>query len=794
MNYTIFTTVIGADIDYNALDPADVAVTNLDDDTAGITVNPTSDLETTEAGGTDTFTIKLDSEPLDTVTINLTSSDSGEGTVAPLSVSFDATNWDTPQTITVTGVDDDVDNEDVAYTILIDAATSGDAKYAGIDPADVSVTNLDDDTAGITVSPTSGLVTTEAGGIDTFTVKLNSEPLDTVTIGLSSSDSGEGTVAPVSISFDATNWDTPQTITVTGVNDDVDDDDISYTIQIDAATSGDTKYAGIDPADASVTNLDDDTAGITVSPTSGLVTTEAGGTDTFTIKLNSEPLDTVTIGLSSSDSGEGTVAPVSISFDATNWDTPQTITVTGVNDDVDDDDISYTILIDAATSGDAKYAGIDSADVSVTNLDDGDSAGITISPTSGLLTREGGDADVFVMVLTSEPTDTVTIYLFSSDTTEGTVDSPSITFDASNWDTPQTVTVTGVNDYINDGDVGYTILTTAAVSGDSKYFGIDPADVAVINEDDDTAGVTLSPTSGLWVPEGGRNDTFVVILDSEPTADVTVTLTPDSQVELSVDGGITFSDSALLTFSSTNWMTLQNIVVRAVDDSQLEGNHDGVVTFSTASTDPHYNGVAIDDLVVEVVDNDTVNVESIVVNDGSAGRSMVTDLAITFNTEVSIVASAFQLINRGTGENVLTDYTTQVIGGKTVVTLTFLEGPSVVARPTGNTLDDGNYELTIDASKVTAFGMLLDGDEDGTAGGDCVFGAEEIDNFFRLFGDTDGSRFVGNNDYAAFRQAFRKSPGQEGYDDAFDSDGSSFIGNNDYALFRAKFRTGLPFE
>ena len=49
---------------------------------------------------------------------------------------------------------------------------------------------------GITVSPTSGLVTTEAGGMDTFTVVLNTEPTADVTIRLSSSDTTEGTVVP----------------------------------------------------------------------------------------------------------------------------------------------------------------------------------------------------------------------------------------------------------------------------------------------------------------------------------------------------------------------------------------------------------------------------------------------------------------------------------------------------------------------------------------------------------------------------------------------------------------------
>ena len=90
----------------------------------------------------------------------------------------------------------------------------------------MSVTNTDNDIAGITVTPTVGLVTTEAGGTATFTVRLNSQPTANVTIGLSSSDTTEGTVLPASLTFTTANWNTPQTVTVTGVNDAVDDGDI----------------------------------------------------------------------------------------------------------------------------------------------------------------------------------------------------------------------------------------------------------------------------------------------------------------------------------------------------------------------------------------------------------------------------------------------------------------------------------------------------------------------------------------------------------------------------------------
>ena len=143
---------------------------------------------------------------------------------------------------------------------------------------------------------------------------LNSQPTANVTIGLSSSNTAEGTVSPASLTFTAANWNTAQTVTVTGVDDFVDDGNIAYTIVTAAASSADGNYNGLNPADVSVTNTDNDTAGFTVTPTSGLTTTEAGGTATFTVVLNSQPTANVTIGLSSSNTAEGTVSPASLTF------------------------------------------------------------------------------------------------------------------------------------------------------------------------------------------------------------------------------------------------------------------------------------------------------------------------------------------------------------------------------------------------------------------------------------------------------------------------------------------------
>ena len=49
---------------------------------------------------------------------------------------------------------------DLAYTIVT-AATDTDLSPDGINPANVGVTDADDDTARFTVSPPSGLVTTK---------------------------------------------------------------------------------------------------------------------------------------------------------------------------------------------------------------------------------------------------------------------------------------------------------------------------------------------------------------------------------------------------------------------------------------------------------------------------------------------------------------------------------------------------------------------------------------------------------------------------------------------------------
>ena len=589
--YSIVTDpAVSADAGYSGRNGADVSVTNTDDDTAGITVSPTSGLVTTEAGGKATFSVVLTSQPTASVTIPISSSDTSEGVVSPASLTFTPANWSVAQTVSVTGVDDAVQDGDVSYSIVTGPAASNDVKYSESNPAEVTVTNVDDDTAGIMVSPNSGLITTEAGGSATFAVVLRSQPTAIVIISVSSSDPTEGFVSPSALTFTPANWQSPQTVAVTGVDDTVVDGNVGYTIVTAAAASDDFVYSGMNPTDVGVTNVDNDSAGITVTPTSGLITTESGGKATFSVVLDSQPTANVIIPLNSSDPTEGLVQPIAVTFTPADWSAAQTVTVTGVDDAIADGDVGYSIVTGAAASSDSRYSGMKATDVALINTDN-DTAGIVVSPTSGLVTTEAGGSAFFTVVLESQPLANVVVGLSSSDAAEGSVSPSALTFTPIDWSLPQTVTVTGVDDDVADGNIAYSISTATATSSDSVYAGMNPADVGVSNADNDTAGITVTPTTGLVTSEAGGKATFSVVLNSQPTANVIVALTSSDSTEGTVS-------PAFLTFTPADWNAARTVTVTGVDDAVVDGNVVYTIVVTISSGDSVYNRIAPIDVAV----------------------------------------------------------------------------------------------------------------------------------------------------------------------------------------------------
>ena len=158
-----------------------------------------------------------------------------------------------------------------------------------------------------------------------------------------------------------------------------------------------------------------------------------------------------------------------------------------------------------------------------------------------------------------------------SDNPAVTIDSTTLTFTTSTWDTAQTVTVTAADDDAvadNIATLGHTIT-----SADTAYNGI-TADLTVMVTDNDIPGLTLSPTS-LTLDEG-TTTLYTAVLDTLPSDTVTVTITSNN-------ADVTPAP-ATLTFTMTNWHMPQSVTVTAAEDDDAADDV-ATLTHTVASSD-----------------------------------------------------------------------------------------------------------------------------------------------------------------------------------------------------------------
>jgi hypothetical protein len=169
-------------------------------------------------------------------------------------------------------------------------------------------------------------------------------------------------------------------------------------------------------------------------------------------------------------------------------------------------------------------------------------------------------------------------------------------------------------------------------------------------------------------------------------------------------------------------------------------------------------------------------VESVIINDGSAQRSMVNRVTVTFAGAAVLDPGAIELRRRD-GSLVDAQVSISLLGGKTVAVLTFAGSEFV-----GGSLADGSYTLTVLADHVhDRWGRELDGDGDGVAGSNNVAG------FSRLFGDADGDGDVDGQDRDRFGSAFGATAAGPGYLWYFDFDGDGDVDGRDNGEFNRRF-------
>ncbi|MXW69102.1 MAG: hypothetical protein F4Z61_03990, partial [Acidimicrobiia bacterium] len=183
---------VKADPAYTLDGPVTDTVTVTDDDEAGVAVTETEDGTTVSEDGTvtDSYQVVLATQPSANVTIAVTSDDTDAATVDSDTLTFTPGNWNQPQSVTVTGVDDDIDQSTDRTVSISHVATSEDTAYGGIEVASVSVTVSDDDEAAVGFVEAASTVPERAG---THEVTLRFDVVSAAPLELRYSLSGTAT-------------------------------------------------------------------------------------------------------------------------------------------------------------------------------------------------------------------------------------------------------------------------------------------------------------------------------------------------------------------------------------------------------------------------------------------------------------------------------------------------------------------------------------------------------------------------------------------------------------------------
>ena len=639
MGETITLTHTLSGGDYTGI-PADSVTININDsDTRNIVLSPTS-LTVTEGEAVGTsYTVKLATEPSNTVTVTL-SGHSGTAlsisgtTLSSDQLTFTADNWATAQTVTVKAAHDDnaVDESET----LTHTASGGD--YATV-TADLAVTNDDDAPTTVTVSFGSATYTV-AESDDTgtaevtentveVTVTLSADPERTVVIPIVKTDQGGATAAdysgvPGSVTFNA--GDTSQTFTV-AAEDDADNDD-GESVRLSFGAMPDAQVNPGSPDEATVTITDDDVPQVTVSFGAASYAVAEGSSRTVTVELSADPERTVIIPIVKTDQGGATAAdysgvPQSVTFDS--GDTSMIFTFEATQDEVDDDDESVRLSFGASLPADVT-AGTPAA--SIVSITDDDVPQVTVSFGAASYAVAEGSSRTVTVELSADPERTVIIPIVKTDqggatSTDYTGVPADVTFNAG--DTSQTFTVAAEDDA--DNDDGESVRLSFGAMPDAQVNPGSPDEATVSITDDDVPQVTVQFGAASYAVAEGSSRTVTVELSADPERTVIIPIVKTDQ------GGATSTDytgvPADVTFNAGD--TSQTFTVAAEDDADNDDGESVRLSFG-AMPDAQVNPGSPDEATVTITDDD---VPQVTVSFGAASYAVAEGSSRTVTVELS---------------------------------------------------------------------------------------------------------------------------------------------------------------
>jgi len=583
-----------------------------------MTVDVNSSSVTVVEGSQSTFKVKLGSAPSSTLEVTVSEFSNSNLTRTPATLEFTPTDYSTWQTVTITAARDD-NTVDESETLTLTANGGG---YTNVTQT-LTVNVTEDNEVGMEVAPPR--LSINEGGSSPYTVRLKSQPTETVTVTIGGATASVA-VNPSRLTFSTTDWSDAQTVTVTGTEDD---DAIDESITLTHSTSG-GNYGSAPTEQVRVTVNDDESAEL-IATISSLRIIE-GESAMYSVRLNTLPSATVSVFITS-NSPDVTVNPNTLTFTTTNWNHPLEVAVrAGHDDDASEDRIIINHLASGGNFGSVSF----NVDVTVTDDDD---PGLVL-PTS--ITLLEGTSEIYTVKLLTEPQGTVTVEVTGGsgtvlvDTDSNTQGSQStLTFSSSNWNSVQTITVNALED--DDESNDEITLTNTASGGD--YASVE-ASITVSVVDNDEPGLMIIPTS-LNVSEGA-SAAYTIQLTTQPTGDVTVTVSGASG-DVTIDTNTnTSGDQSTLIFSTSSWNSTQTVTVTVGEDDDASND---IVTLTNTASGANYDSVESVDIEITVTDDEIagasiVGPSTLSVDEGSS-ETFGISLAVQPSNDVDVTISAF---------------------------------------------------------------------------------------------------------------------------------------------------------